>query len=193
VIIASIAVIASLVSVGFAARAVNEANKKVREATAVASAGPATSAPPAPSGTPSSPATMFRTSHVAGLGTVVVDGRGHTVYVLTADGKTNVPCGASTGCTGVWPDLPFPTGTHAATAGTGVQASLLGSTKLSDGETYPTYNGWLMYEYIADSGPAQGLGEGVKSFGGTWYALGPSGTVVVAGGGSPTATTPGSS
>jgi predicted lipoprotein with Yx(FWY)xxD motif len=191
VIIASIAMVAALVSVGFAARAVNEANKKVHQAAGAASAGQTSSPSAAPSGGPSSPGTMFSTADVSGLGTILVDGRGHTVYVLTADGKTNVPCEDSTGCTRIWPDLPFPAGTSAATAGTGVRASLLGSKKLSDGETYPTYNGWLMYEYVADTGPARGLGEGITSFGGTWYALDPSGNSVVPRGASSTATTGG--
>jgi hypothetical protein len=69
----------------------------------------------------------------------------------------------------------------AAKAGSGVQASLLGTMKLSDGETYPTYNGWLMYEFSGDGGPGQGKGQGIKSFGGTWYALSPAGTPVTAG------------
>jgi predicted lipoprotein with Yx(FWY)xxD motif len=126
---------------------------------------------------------------VSGLGTVVVDGKGHTVYVLTADGTTNVPCEDSTGCTKIWPDLPFPNGTTSANAGTGVQALLLGSLKQSDGQTYPTYNHWLMYEYTADTGPAQGHGEGIQSFGGTWYALDASGHLVMSGGAGSTATT----
>jgi len=121
---------------------------------------------------------------VAGLGTVVVDAKGHTVYVLSADGKANLPCDDSTGCTKFWPDLPLPDGTTAATPGAGVQASLLGTMKLSDGETYPTYNKWLMYEFVGDTGPAQGHGEGVKSFGGTWYALDASGNLVMPGGAS---------
>jgi predicted lipoprotein with Yx(FWY)xxD motif len=123
---------------------------------------------------------MFSTATVSGLGTVLVDGNGRTVYVLTTDGKTNVPCEDSTGCTKVWPDLPFPNGVSSAKAGTGVQASQLASMKQSDGQTYPTYNGWLMYEYTGDTGPAQGHGQGIQSFGGTWYALSTSGTPVTA-------------
>jgi hypothetical protein len=52
--------------------------------------------------------------------------------------------------------------------------------KLSDGETYPTYNGWLMYEYVSDPGPGYANGEGIKSFGGTWYVLDASGNPVTA-------------
>jgi len=147
-------------------------------------AAPTTTAAPS-----SSPGTMFSTANVAGLGTVLVDGSGKTVYLLTKDGKTNVPCDDASGCTKVWPDLPLPDGTSAAQAGTGVQASLLSTKKLSDGETYPTYGGWLMYEFSGDSGPAQGHGQGIKSFGGTWYAITPAGAPVTAGAAPAAATT----
>jgi predicted lipoprotein with Yx(FWY)xxD motif len=128
----------------------------------------------------SNPATTFTTASVSGLGTVVVDGKGNTVYILTSGGHTNLPCTDASGCTGLWPDLPFPDGVSAAKAGSGIKASLLGSKKLSDGETYPTYKGWLMYEYSGDSGPGDSNGQGIKSFGGTWYALDSSGNPVTA-------------
>jgi len=122
---------------------------------------------------------MFSTASLSDLGTVLVDARGYTVYVLTADASTNVPCEDSTGCTKVWPDLPYPSGVSVAKAGSGVLPQLLGSDKLADGKTYPTYRGWLMYEYVSDGRPAEGHGEGIQSFGGTWYALSTSGTLVM--------------
>lgn len=124
------------------------------------------------------PATKFSTANVSGVGNVVVDGKGRTVYILTSGGKTNVPCTSASGCTGLWPTLPLPGGMSTATAGTGVKASLLGTKKLSDGKTYPTYNGWLMYEYSGDSASGQAKGQGIKSFGGTWYVLNASGNPV---------------
>lgn len=124
----------------------------------------------------------FSTANVSGLGKVLVDGKGRTVYILTKDGKTNVPCNDASGCTAVWPDLPLKGGAMEAKAGTGLTSSLLGTKKLSDGETYPTYNGWLMYEYTGDSGPSQANGEGITSFGGTWYVLSPSGNPIKPGG-----------
>ncbi|HEY2332170.1 MAG TPA: hypothetical protein VGH94_09615 [Acidimicrobiales bacterium] len=126
------------------------------------------------------PGTSFRTATVTGLGSVLVDARGHTVYVLTADGTTNAPCTDASGCTAVWPDLPLPDGTTVATAGPGLQPALLGTMMGSDGETYPTYHGWLMYEFSRDTGPAQANGQGITSFGGTWYALGPAGAPIKA-------------
>jgi len=123
------------------------------------------------------PATTFSVASVSGVGSVVVDGKGRTVYILTSAAKKNVPCSDASGCTGVWPDLALPSGTAAAKAGTGLDASLLG-TKLSDGETYPTYNGYLLYEYTGDSASGQANGQGIKSFGGTWYTLNASGKPV---------------
>ena len=114
------------------------------------------------------PSAEFSSVTLSGVGKVLVDGRGRTVYVLTNSGVKNVPCTDASGCTAAWPDLPLKSGMSAAKAGTGVNASLLGTMKLSDGETYPTYNGWLMYEYASDTGPGQANGQGIKSFGGTW-------------------------
>lgn len=136
------------------------------------------------SGQSKSAATSFTVANVSGVGNVVVDGKGRTVYILTSGAKKNVPCTDASGCTGAWPDLPFPDGTSAATAGSGLNASLLGTMKLSDGETYPTYNGYLMYEYSGDSAAGQANGQGLKSYGGTWYVLNPSGQPVKSSGSS---------
>ena len=130
------------------------------------------------------PGAKFSVASVSGVGNVVVDGKGRTVYILTSGDHTNVLCSDGNGCTAVWPDLPLPNGVSAAKAGTGINASLLGTKKSKDGETYPTYNGWLMYEYASDSGPGQAKGEGIKSFGGTWYVLNASGNPVIKKGGS---------
>lgn len=138
------------------------------------------------------PSTSFSITAVSGLGQLLVDGRGKTVYILTSGGHTNVPCTDSTGCTKVWPDLPLPAGVSAAHAGSGVQPALLGTMKGSDGQTYPTYNGWLLYEYAGDSGPGHASGQGVHSFGGTWYVLNSAGNPVTtpAGGATGSPTTP---
>lgn len=129
------------------------------------------------SGSSANPATTFSTASVSGVGKVVVNGKGRTIYILTADGHTNAPCSDASGCTKVWPDLPLPAGTSKASAGTGVDAMRLGTEKIGD-ETYPTYNGWLMYEYTGDSGSGQANGRGITSYGGTWYVLNASGNPV---------------
>ena len=144
--------------------------------TSAASGGTTTTAAAA---TSTAPAASFSVTNVAGLGSALVDGRGHTVYVLTADGKTSLPCEDASGCTKAWPDLALPDGVTAAKAGTGVDASLLGTKKVGS-ETYVTYNGWLLYEFVKDTDAGQGHGEGIKSFGGTWYALDAKGAPILA-------------
>jgi predicted lipoprotein with Yx(FWY)xxD motif len=136
-----------------------------------------------PSHSSSNPAAKFSTASISGLGKVVVDGKGRTVYVLTSGSRKNVPCTDATGCTKLWPDLSLPDGMSGATAGNGVKASLLG-TKPANGETYATYNGWLLYEYAGDTGPGKANGQGIKSFGGTWYVLNASGNPIKSGGSS---------
>jgi predicted lipoprotein with Yx(FWY)xxD motif len=126
---------------------------------------------------------MFSIANVSGVGNVLVDGRGRTVYILTKPGMKNVPCTDASGCTTYWPDLSLPDGTKSATAGQGVNASMLGSQR-ANGEIYPTYNGYLLYEYAGDSASGQANGQGVKSFGGVWYVLNASGTPVTTSAGS---------
>jgi hypothetical protein len=81
--------------------------------------------------------------NVSGLGQVLVDGNERTVYVLTSGRHKNLPCTSTSGCTNVWPSLPLTTSTSTPKAGSGIQPAMLGTMELSDGKTYPTYNGWL--------------------------------------------------
>ena len=124
------------------------------------------------------PGSSFAMAKAGSLGEVLVDGRGRTVYVLTADGTTSAPCDDASGCTKAWPDVSLPSGSSGAKAGAGVDASLLGTKKVG-AETYPTYKGWLLYEFAGDSASGQANGEGIKSFGGTWYALDAKGMLVM--------------
>jgi predicted lipoprotein with Yx(FWY)xxD motif len=147
-------------------------------AVVLAACGSASSSPTSTSS--GTAASVFSVMNVSGLGQVLVDGNERTVYVLTSGAHKNVPCASSNGCTNVWPNLPLTGSTAAPKAGNGIEASMLGTMKLSDGKTYPTYNGWLVYEYTGDSGPGQAAGQGISSYGGTWYVLGPSGNPIKA-------------
>ncbi len=166
--------------VGILGLAACSSSSSSSSSSASSSAAAATTAGPTTTAGSTSPASSFSTSTISGVGTVVVDGQGRTVYVLTADKKTNLPCTDANGCTKFWPDLPLDNGAT-PTAGTGIDASLLKTMKSSDGQTYPTYNGWLMYEFVMDTAAGQAHGIGVKSFGGTWYALGADGNPVAKG------------
>ena len=96
----------------------------------------------ASAGTSSSSAVSLSTKSVPGVGTVLVDGQGRTLYLLTSEKGGKVTCTPSNGCTKFWPEITLPKGATAATAGTGVQSSLLGTVKDASGNLEVTYNGW---------------------------------------------------
>ena len=128
----------------------------------------------------SAAAYTFSTASVSGLGTVLVNGNNRTIYVLSSEAGGKLTCTDANGCTAVWPDTELPSGVSAGVAGNGVQSSQLGTVTASDGKLYVTYGGYPLYTYTGDSGPTQNHGQGITSFGGTWYAIDASGKPVTA-------------
>jgi len=128
------------------------------------------------------PPVVVKAATVAGFGTVLVDGSGRTLYMLTSEQGGKLTCTDNNGCTKVWPDTELPSGVTSATAGSGIQPSLLGTVKDASGHLYVTYGGLPLYTYSGDSGAGQANGEGIQSFGGTWYVLGVSGQPVTSSG-----------
>jgi predicted lipoprotein with Yx(FWY)xxD motif len=100
------------------------------------------------------------------LGRILVDSKGITLYDFVKDnGKTSVCYGA---CAALWPPLV----THGKpVAGSGVRASLLGTTKRKDGKLEVTYGGHPLYYFVSDRKPGQTTGQGVNQFGGPWWVL----------------------
>ena len=118
-----------------------------------------------------------QTRTVKGLGTVLVDGQGMTLYLFVPDKQS----GRSTcynRCAQGWPPLVLPTGATKLVAGRGVKASLLGITHRKDGTTQITYNRWPLYLWVGDSGPGQATGQGLNNLGGLWYVLSPKGRAI---------------
>jgi predicted lipoprotein with Yx(FWY)xxD motif len=128
-------------------------------------------------GASSTPKTTSQSSggdiHVAStsLGDVLVDGHGMTLYMLTADSPGHSSCAGS--CLAYWPAVAPPSSTSLP----GVTGTV-GHTTTPDGKPIATVGGWPLYTYVADKAPGDVGGEGVKSFGGVWYALAPDGTPV---------------
>jgi predicted lipoprotein with Yx(FWY)xxD motif len=117
-------------------------------------------------------------------GTILVTSSGKTLYMLTADSSTASACTAS--CASAWPPL---TTTGNPRAGSGVEATLLGTITRSQGSKQVTYAGHPLYTYVGDSAAGQVNGEGIASFGGTWFVLNTSGTPLTPNGSSGTTTT----
>jgi predicted lipoprotein with Yx(FWY)xxD motif len=110
------------------------------------------------------------------LGAILTDSKGNTVYVFAKDSKGMSNCNGA--CASVWPPV---TTTGKPTAGNGVLASKLGTTKRSDGSTQITYGGRPLYTYTADTSPGDVTGNGVNTYGGLWYAVQPNGSNAPAG------------
>ena len=119
---------------------------------------------PAPSGGPSVKLAS------TGLGKVLVDARGRTLYLFEADKGTKSACDGA--CASIWPPLVTK---GKPTAGAGVSASKLGTTKRSDGTTALTYNGHPLYTYAGDTAAGQTSGQGLDDYGAEWYVLAPTG------------------
>ena len=99
-----------------------------------------------------------------------------TLYLYTKDTKNTSNCYDK--CATNWPPL-LTEGKPAA--GTGADASLLGTTTRKDGKMQVTYNGWPLYYWVKDQKPGDATGQDV---GGVWYVLNAKGEEVETPGGS---------
>jgi len=143
--------------------------------SSAAAGSPASSAP---AGASSAASAAISAKSVPGVGTVLVNGQGQTLYMLTSEKGGKITCTQANGCTQAWPETLLANGAAAATAGRGVQSSLLGTVKDASGNLEVTYNHWPLYTFSGDSGPGVAKGQGLTSFGGTWYVLSGSGNPV---------------
>ena len=124
-----------------------------------------------------SPYYEVTTGKVSGLGTILVDGQGLTLYMFVPDHQR----GESTcygKCASGWPPLRLPTGVTVPVAAGQAEAPLLGTTTRKDGGQQVTYNGWPLYLWAGDTGPGQATGQGIDSLGGYWYVLSAQGEVI---------------
>jgi predicted lipoprotein with Yx(FWY)xxD motif len=110
---------------------------------------------------------------VSGLGKILVDSTGRTVYLFEKDTGPKSTCSGA--CALEWPPV---TTSGKPTAGDGLTASTLGTTKRSDGTTQVTYTGHPLYRYSGDSKPGDTAGQNLDAFGAEWYVLSPAGNKV---------------
>lgn len=105
------------------------------------------------------------------LGTVLVDARGRTLYELTSDTPGRPACTGA--CLDAWPPVLLNTKPQ---AGAGVTATL--ATVAAAGAQQLSVNGHAVYTFRRDTAPGQAAGQGIRSFGGTWWALDPTGAPI---------------
>ena len=96
-------------------------------------------------------ATEIDTAKNAELGTYLT--AGNTVYILK---PSKTACTAK--CLKAWPPVLLPAGVTAATAGTGVDSSKLGTVSTPSGLQI-TYGGKALYWFVKDKAPGQVKGN----------------------------------
>jgi predicted lipoprotein with Yx(FWY)xxD motif len=108
----------------------------------------------------------------AGVGKVLVDSNGMTLYYFQKDQKGSGKSKCEGACASAWP--PLTTGGEAE-AMSGVNGSMLGTIERPDGGTQVTYAGWPLYTFVEDKKPGEDNGTDSKAFGASWYPLHPNG------------------
>jgi predicted lipoprotein with Yx(FWY)xxD motif len=92
--------------------------------------------------------TVVSTTKTTHFGTILVSGR--TVYTLK---PSRVACTAQ--CLTFWPPVLLPKGVTKAKAGSGVNATRLGTVKGKGGFRQVTYSGKRLYYFVQDTAPGQ--------------------------------------
>ena len=141
-------------------------------AAACGGSSPSTSAA-SPSPSPAATGEKIAVATNAKLGSFLVDESGMTVYLFVADTGTASTCYST--CAIVWPPVLT---TGAPQAGTGAQASLLGTTTRTDGKVEVTYAGHPLYYFMQDKAAGDVKGQGINGFGALWWVLSPSGAAI---------------
>jgi predicted lipoprotein with Yx(FWY)xxD motif len=116
------------------------------------------------SGSGASVAVVKTVSNGALGATVLVDGRGMTLYHLSGEQNGKFIC-TSSGCVQIWHPLTV----RAGSAPSGTVGSLA-TVKRPDGTVQVTYQGLPLYTFAQDTAPGQANGQGIKDVG-TWSAV----------------------
>jgi predicted lipoprotein with Yx(FWY)xxD motif len=104
------------------------------------------------------------------LGKVLVNSGGRTLYMYTLDKNGKSAC--YTGCANFWP--PVLTKGKPRASG-GLKASLLGTTRRTNGTLQVTYAKHPLYTFAADTKAGAISGQGYES---RWYVLDSTGAVI---------------
>jgi predicted lipoprotein with Yx(FWY)xxD motif len=109
-----------------------------------------------------------------GLGTVLVDEDGLTLYGLTDDTNGIPSCDGA--CADAWPPLTV----EGADLPAGLDPNLYSVVERSDGTFQLEAGDWPLYRFAGDAAPGDTNGQGS---GGVWFAAAPDGSLVKGGAG----------
>ncbi|OIJ63217.1 SCO0930 family lipoprotein [Streptomyces mangrovisoli] len=120
------------------------------------------------SASPASPAGALTVVDNPQLGKVLTDSQGLTLYRFDTDTAKPPKSSCNGDCATTWPPVPA----DDASAGAGIDKSLLGEVTRADGTKQLTVAGWPAYRYVKDVNAGDVNGQGV---GGKWFAFSPDG------------------
>ena len=106
------------------------------------------------------------------LGSTLVDGQGHTLYLFEGD-RPNASKLSQAGLA-EWPAF---NATRTPVAKGGVISSKIG-TIVTHGQRQVTYDHHPLYYFVGDQMPGETNGQGLNDFGALWYVLSPAGAAV---------------
>jgi len=116
-------------------------------------------------GSGSSPmAEHLGTRSISGIGTVLDNAQGLTLYHLKTETNGHIQCTGS--CATTWPPM-LAAGGSAPAAPSGVSGTF-GTVKRPDGGVQVTFDGMPLYTYSGDAAPGQANGQGIS---GVWFAV----------------------
>jgi predicted lipoprotein with Yx(FWY)xxD motif len=141
-------------------------------ATGCGGGGGATASTQPPTTAAGHPATVGVAGN-GGLGKILVDSQGRTLYLFQADHGTKSACTGP--CATAWPPL---LATDKPVAGSGISAAKLTTAARSDGNRQVVYNGHPLYRFASDQKPGDASGQAVNAFGASWFVVSPTGATI---------------
>jgi predicted lipoprotein with Yx(FWY)xxD motif len=108
-----------------------------------------------------------------GLGNILVDSQGRTLYLFQADHGTKSACTGA--CATAWPPVRA---TGKPVAGSGISAARLTTMPRSDGNPQVVYNGHPLYRFANDQKAGDASGQSVSAFGASWFVVSPAGATI---------------
>ncbi|NLU68665.1 hypothetical protein [Streptomyces sp. HNM0574] len=166
--LAAVAVLAAAVS-GCVDEGNTPSEKEIPSASPTDS--PTASPTDSPSGSPAGGAAgTVGTRSAEGLGTILTDAQGRTLYLFEADEDGKPTCTGK--CADAWPPL---TAEGKPKAAGKAKSGLLGTVEREDGGKQVTYNDHPLYRYAEDGKPGETKGQDLDDYGAEWYVLNTSG------------------
>jgi len=117
------------------------------------------SAPPTHRVATGTGASVFGTRSIPGIGTVLDDSKGFTLYRLSTDTRSKTTCLGE--CAQEWPPLLATKGVPRTSPDVN---GTFATIRRPDGGTQVTFNGMPLYTFAGDSGPGQANGQGISGF-----------------------------